>query len=92
MRFADTCPKRTIDSLQRSKVRGMGRHSKSVITFAGTRKRAVSAEGSSGFTRAIRSTRVIRRHASADAPQYEIQSDKTDHVAMHKGSALRKID
>lgn len=27
-------------------------------------------------------------HASPDAPQYEIQSDKTDHVAMHKGSAL----
>jgi DUF2945 family protein len=31
------------------------------------------------------------RHASRDAPQYEIKSDKTDHVAMHKGSALRKI-
>lgn len=32
------------------------------------------------------------RHASHIAPQYEIKSDKTDHVAMHKGSALRKID
>jgi Hypervirulence associated proteins TUDOR domain len=31
-------------------------------------------------------------HASADDPQYEIKSDKTDHVAMHKGSALHKID
>ncbi|HEX9159676.1 MAG TPA: DUF2945 domain-containing protein [Rhizomicrobium sp.] len=30
-------------------------------------------------------------HASRDEPQYEIKSDKTDHVAMHKGSALRKI-
>ncbi|HVW65165.1 MAG TPA: DUF2945 domain-containing protein [Nitrosospira sp.] len=30
-------------------------------------------------------------HASQDEPQYEIQSDKTDHVAMHKGSALRKL-
>lgn len=30
-------------------------------------------------------------HASEDEPQYEIQSDKTDHVAMHKGSALRKV-
>lgn len=29
-------------------------------------------------------------HASADDPQYEIQSDKTDHIAMHKGSALKK--
>lgn len=32
------------------------------------------------------------RHASADDPQYEIKSDKTDHVAMHKGSALHKIE
>ena len=30
-------------------------------------------------------------HASKEDPQYEIKSDKTDHVAMHKGSALRKI-
>jgi len=30
-------------------------------------------------------------HASPSEPQYEIKSDKTDHVAMHKGSALRKI-
>ena len=30
-------------------------------------------------------------HASPDDPQYEILSDKTDHVAMHKGSALRKV-
>jgi hypothetical protein len=31
------------------------------------------------------------RRASSDEPQYEIQSDKTDHIAAHKGSALRKI-
>jgi hypothetical protein len=31
------------------------------------------------------------RHASADEPQYEIKSDKTKHIAMHKGSALHKI-
>ena len=31
------------------------------------------------------------RTASEDEPQYEIQSDKTDHIAAHKGSALRKI-
>lgn len=30
-------------------------------------------------------------HASKDGPQYEIKSDTTDHVAMHKGSALRKL-
>lgn len=30
-------------------------------------------------------------HASADEPQYEIKSDKTDHVALHKGTALKRI-
>ncbi|HEX7914971.1 DUF2945 domain-containing protein [Rudaea sp.] len=30
-------------------------------------------------------------HASASEPQYEIKSDKTDHVAMHKGKALRRL-
>ena len=30
-------------------------------------------------------------HASPEDPQYEIKSDKTDHIAMHKGSALRKV-
>ena len=29
-------------------------------------------------------------HASADEPQYAIKSDKSDHIAMHKGSALKK--
>ncbi|WP_146068132.1 DUF2945 domain-containing protein, partial [Cryobacterium sp. M96] len=28
---------------------------------------------------------------SPDDPQYEITSDTTDHVAMHKGEALTKI-
>jgi hypothetical protein len=27
-------------------------------------------------------------HASQEDPQYEIKSDKTDHIAAHKGSAL----
>ena len=31
-------------------------------------------------------------HASEDEPQYEIRSDKTDHIAMHKGSALTKLE
>ena len=30
-------------------------------------------------------------HASQDDPQYEIKSDKSDHIAAHKGSALTKI-
>ena len=29
--------------------------------------------------------------ASEDEPQYLIKSDKTDHLAMHKGTALKKI-
>lgn len=30
-------------------------------------------------------------HASPDEPQYEIMSDTTEHVAMHKGTALTKL-
>lgn len=29
--------------------------------------------------------------ASKDEPQYLVKSDKTGHLAMHKGSALRRI-
>jgi hypothetical protein len=50
------------------------------------------------------SGRIIRVHfkdvdykghmhrASKDDPQYEIQSDKTDHIAMHKGPVLKKTN
>ena len=31
------------------------------------------------------------RHATRDDPQYEIKSDKTEHIAMHKGSAHTRI-
>ena len=34
-----------------------------------------------------RDTRITR---AQDDPQYEIKSDKTDHIAMHKGQALTK--
>ena len=30
-------------------------------------------------------------HASREAPQYLIKSDKTEHVAIHKGTALQLI-
>ena len=30
-------------------------------------------------------------HASREEPQYLIKSDKTDHMAMHKGSVLKKL-
>ena len=29
--------------------------------------------------------------ASEEEPQYLIKSDKTDHMAMHKGAALKKL-
>lgn len=31
-------------------------------------------------------------HASKEDPQYEIKSDKTDHIAAHKGSALSIVN
>jgi hypothetical protein len=31
------------------------------------------------------------RHASAKDPQFIIKSDSTNHLAMHKGSALRRV-
>ena len=31
------------------------------------------------------------RHATRQNPYYMIKSDKTDHVAVHQGSALRKL-
>ena len=30
-------------------------------------------------------------HASTEDPQYEIRSDTTDHVALHKARALRHL-
>ncbi len=30
-------------------------------------------------------------HASKDEPQYIIKSDKTDHIAIHKGKALKHV-
>lgn len=32
------------------------------------------------------------RHATLEEPQYEIASDKTDHIAAHKHSALEYLD
>ena len=30
-------------------------------------------------------------HATAESPQFEIKSSKTDHVAAHKGVALARL-
>ena len=32
-----------------------------------------------------------KRHTTKEEPQYLIKSDTTDHIAIHKGSALKKI-
>ncbi|HLL26093.1 MAG TPA: DUF2945 domain-containing protein [Xanthobacteraceae bacterium] len=49
----------------------------------------------SGRIRKVHRTNVNYKgyihHASKDEPQYEIKSDKTDHVALHKGTALRLL-
>ena len=29
-------------------------------------------------------------HATPEVPQYEIKSDKSEHIALHKGSALKR--
>ena len=31
-------------------------------------------------------------HATEQEPQFEIKSDKSDHIAMHKGPVLQKIE
>ena len=36
------------------------------------------------------SVKGYTHHASKDEPQYEIKSSTTDHIAMHKGSALKR--
>ncbi|HNQ03024.1 MAG TPA: DUF2945 domain-containing protein [Thiobacillaceae bacterium] len=33
-----------------------------------------------------------RHHATPEAPQYEIRSDRTTHVAAHKEGALTPLD
>lgn len=33
-----------------------------------------------------------QHHASKDDPQYAIKSDKSAHIAVHKGKALSKVN
>ncbi|GAA3981026.1 DUF2945 domain-containing protein [Comamonas faecalis] len=32
-----------------------------------------------------------RHRATPDNPQYEIRSDKTDHIAAHRGAVLERL-
>ena len=46
------------------------------------------------ITRVVTSPMTFKGYtvrASRQEPQYQIKSDATDHIAMHKGSALRKL-
>ena len=36
-------------------------------------------------------TKGYTHHATREDPQYSIKSDKTDHIALHKGGALRRL-
>jgi hypothetical protein len=50
----------------------------------------------SGTIIAVHTSNVLWKgyihHASDNEPQYEIRSDKTDHIALHKASALEPYD
>jgi hypothetical protein len=46
------------------------------------------------ITRVVTSPTVFKGytvHATQDEPQYEIKSDTTEHIAMHRAAALRKL-
>lgn len=59
---------------------------------------AVELRGQAGYLEGVnidKHTRDVEfkghvRHCTESDPQYEIKSDKTDHVAMHQGGALTK--
>jgi hypothetical protein len=60
------------------------------IMWSGIPKRG----GSGALQKKVTSEIVFKgckRHASKEEPQYIIGSDKTDHHAIHKGPALKKI-
>jgi len=50
----------------------------------------------SGTIIAVHTSKVVWKgyihHATRAEPQYEIKSDKTDHIALHKASALEPYD
>ncbi len=55
--------------------------------WSGTRKRVTTPEL---VISAVKfKTYTVR--ASKEEPQYLVKSDTTDHPAMHKGSAIRKM-
>jgi hypothetical protein len=62
----------------------MTKRFKSAIMCGGTRKPVMFREGSSPFD-----DKGHTRHASPDDQHYEIESDKSDHIAAHQGQVLK---
>ena len=58
--------------------------------------RRITSEFVEGFDALAGITKGVTIFGSArtgpDDPQYEIKSDKTDHIAAHKGRALTLLD
>ena len=52
-------------------------------TIIGIKTREFKLSGKDG--------RKYTRHATKNNPQYAIKSDKSNHIAHHFGSALRKV-
>ena len=67
------------------------KHEFKATMLSGTRKPVVSAERSKKKVTSRMKFKTYTVHASKEEPQYLIKSDKTDHLAMHKGAALKKI-
>jgi hypothetical protein len=59
--------------------------------WSGTRKQATSAETINKKVTSATKFKTYTVRASKEEPQYLIKSDKTEHMAMHKGSALKKL-
>ncbi|WTQ86591.1 DUF2945 domain-containing protein [Streptomyces sp. NBC_00117] len=48
-------------------------------------------EGVHQEAHAGRGVQRVRAHCTESDPQYEIKSDRTAHIAMHRGGALTKL-
>ena len=57
----------------------------------GIRKPATSGERSKKKITSAITFKGYTVRASKEEPQYLIKSDTTDHLAMHRGSALKKL-
>jgi len=61
--------------------------------YGGIQRPAASAEDnqSAKVHRKDVTYKGYQHHATKDDSQYEIKSDTTDHVAVHKGGTLKRV-